>query len=55
MPFIVVVVTHLGVAAGVVRECAALGIGHAWVHCSFGTRGAYSGEVVWLGRRALPS
>lgn len=40
-----VIVTPPGAAAGVVRQCAAAGIGHVWLHRSFG-QGSASEEAV---------
>jgi predicted CoA-binding protein len=41
----VVIATHPGVSAQVVRECGELGIGHVWLHRSFG-QGSVSEEAV---------
>lgn len=45
----VVVATHPDVSAGIVRECAALGISRIWLHRSFG-QGSYSDEAVRIAR-----
>ena len=53
----VVVATHPDVAADVVRQCIDLGIGHAWLHRSFG-QGSFAQEAVALceehGVRVIP-
>lgn len=41
----VMIVTHPGKAAKVVREYADLGIRHVWLHCSFG-QGSVSEEAI---------
>ena len=43
----VVVATHPDVASAVVRQCVDLGIGHVWMHRSFG-RGSVAEEAVAL-------
>ncbi len=45
----VVVVTRPSAAAGIVRECADLGIGRVWLHRAFG-QGSVSDEAIRLGR-----
>lgn len=53
----VLLATHPGVAAEVVRECGGLGIGRVWMHRSFG-QGSVSEEAVALcrehGIRVIP-
>ncbi|HEX5084285.1 MAG TPA: CoA-binding protein [Blastocatellia bacterium] len=41
----VMIVTHPDISAGIVRECADLGIRHVWLHRSFG-QGSVSDEAV---------
>ena len=47
----VMVATHPNQSAGVLRECAALGIRHVWLHRAFG-QGSVSREAVDAGREA---
>jgi predicted CoA-binding protein len=47
----VVVATHPRVSAGIVAECADLGIRHVWLHRSFG-QGSVSPEAIRTGREA---
>ncbi len=53
----VVIATHPDVTPGIVRQCAELGIGHVWMHRSFG-EGSVAGEAVALceqnGIRVIP-
>jgi predicted CoA-binding protein len=47
----VMVATHPGQSAAVVRECAELGVKHVWLHRSFGA-GSVSDDAVEAGRKA---